>query len=314
MKEDLNPVPRVSVVICAYNAEPYVAATLDSVFAQTYRNFEVVLVNDGATDNTEEVIRPFLDKIVYVKQANKGPGAARNAALRVARGRYIAILDSDDQWLPEYLEQMVGFLDTHPEVDLYYPNAVFFGGSHFDDTTFQEVCPSSEPITVEKVLQRECNVFISALFRREMLKKVGWFDEALRGSEDLDLWLRMLQRGYHFAFTPQVLVRYRKRGDSLSASSVGYYEQVLKAVRKFRASSLATSLQKSLAETQIKQIVIERDLLRSKQEIAARDFVPALKHLVNVLSARPSIKLKLVTVGVILFPALVSWFMTRRST
>lgn len=314
MKEFTCPGPRVSVVICAYNTAQYVVETLESVFAQTEQDFEVVLVNDGSTDNTEEVIRPFLDKIVYVKQANKGLSGARNAALRVARGRYIAILDSDDIWLPEYLEQMVGFLEAHPEVDLYYPNAVFFGDSHLNGLTFQECCPSSEPITVEKVLRRECNVFISALFRREVLNKVGWFDEGLRSAEDLDLWLRMLQRGARFAFTTQVLVRYRKRADSLSASSVGYYEQVLKAVRKFRGSSLTTLWQKNLAETLIKQLVVERDLLRSKQELVSRDFAPALKHLVNVLSARPSIKLKLITVGVILFPALVSWFMTKRST
>ncbi|MFN0123216.1 MAG: glycosyltransferase family 2 protein, partial [Blastocatellia bacterium] len=215
----LGTSPTVSIVICAYNAAPFLSETLESVLAQTYQDYEIIVVNDGSTDHTDQVMTPYLDRLTYLKQPNSGPGAARNTAFRHARGRYIALLDSDDQWLPQYLETMLARLQAEPEVDLLYPNAILFGTAQWEGKLFQDVCPSSMPVTLEKFLTRECNVFISAVFKREILEKVGWFDETLRGSEDFDLWLRMLQHGYRFAFLREPLARYRKRADSLSSSS-----------------------------------------------------------------------------------------------
>jgi glycosyltransferase involved in cell wall biosynthesis len=103
-----NESPTVSVVICAYNAAPFIAETLDSLFAQTFSDFEVIIVNDGSTDETATVLQPYLSRIIYYEQPNQGPAAARNAALRLARGEFISVLDSDDLWMPNYLEKMVG--------------------------------------------------------------------------------------------------------------------------------------------------------------------------------------------------------------
>lgn len=300
--------PTVSVVVCAYNTAPYIAETLDSLFAQGFSDFEVIVINDGSTDKTADAIQPYLSRIRYREQPNQGPAAARNAALRLARGQYIAILDSDDLWLPQYLEKMVSLLQAHPEVDLYYPNAVLFGETHFKGRLYQDIYPSSQPFTLEKFLTKECSVFGLVMFRREVLEQVGGYDEELRGVEDFDLWLRMLQHGYRFSFTPEVLVKYRRRPASLSASSTQYYQQVINTLRKFQASPLTTPHQRELAERACRKVETDKNILLVKQEILAGNYLVAARHLLEVLTERPTVKLKLALIGLMLFPKLLAQF------
>ncbi len=304
--------PQVSVVICAYNAAPYIGATLESVFAQTYRDYEIIVVNDGSTDDTEQVLAPYFNRILYVRQDNAGPGAARNTALRCALGRYIALLDSDDQWLPHYLETMLTQMKAAPEIDVLYPNAILFGTPQWDGKLFQDVCPSSAPVTLEKFLTRECNVFISAVFKRDILDVVGMFDESLCGSEDFDLWLRMLQQGYRFAFLTEPLARYRKRADSLSSSSTRYFQNVLRALCKALGASSTTPAQSQLILRLIGNIEAEIGLVLSKQNILARDFLGAIKNLADVLANRPSWKLKLIAAALFLCPEFIAWVVTKQ--
>jgi glycosyltransferase involved in cell wall biosynthesis len=112
----------VSVVIPVYNCVEYTTAALDSVFAQTFTNFEVVLVNDGSPDTEmlEHLIAPYQDRIVYLKQENRGLSAARNTGIRAARGKYLAFLDSDDCWPPEYLAAQMKLFEETPSPDLVY--------------------------------------------------------------------------------------------------------------------------------------------------------------------------------------------------
>lgn len=304
--------PEVSVVICAYNAALFIAETLESVFAQTCQNYEIIVVNDGSTDHTDQVITPYLERITYLKQPNSGPGAARNAAFKYARGNYIALLDSDDQWLPNYLEMMLVRMHAEPEIDVLYPNAILFGAPYWEGKLFQDICPSTAPVTLEKFLTRECNVFISALFKREILNEVGWFDEGLRGSEDFDLWLRMLQHGYRFAFLREPLARYRKRADSLSSSSVNYFQNVLRVLCKALSAPQTTPEQTQLIMTTISKIEAEIGLVMLKQKILSRDFMSAVRDITDVIANRPSWKLKLIAVGLILFPDLLAWVVTKR--
>lgn len=303
--------PTVSVVICAYNAAPYICETLESLFAQTYSDYEVIVVNDGSTDETSAVLTPYFDRIIYHEQPNQGPAAARNTALRLARGQFISVLDSDDLWMPNYLETMVGHLQTHPEIDAIYPNAILFGNSHLDGKIFQDLYPSSHPVTLEKFLSKECTIFGLVTFRREILDRVGLYDEGLRGVEDLDLWLRMMQHGYRFTFTDEVLVKYRRHDSSLSASSTAYFDQVLKAYRKFQASELTTTQQRDLAEAYCRKIEADKNLLLAKQEILKGNPQRAGQHLSNVMRFRPTIKLRLALLGVSLFPKLLAQFVQK---
>ncbi|HET6973737.1 MAG TPA: glycosyltransferase family A protein, partial [Pyrinomonadaceae bacterium] len=176
--------PLVSVIIPAYKVAPYLAETLESVFAQTFSDFEVILVNDGSpdTDEMEKVIEPYRDRIVYLRQENRGAGAARNTGLRSARGRYVAFLDGDDIWLPGFLSEMVSFIDGY---DLVYANALLFGASQVAGLTYMDTNPSSGEVTCESLLAERCNIITSGvLARREPIVELGMFDETLRNSQD----------------------------------------------------------------------------------------------------------------------------------
>ncbi len=113
--------PVVSIIIPAYNAHLYIGATLESAVKQTFRSFEIIVVDDGSTDDTQSIAQNFYDRgVTVISQSNAGPAAARNRALSIARGEYVALLDADDIWEPDYLQTMVGFLNSHPEVSIAF--------------------------------------------------------------------------------------------------------------------------------------------------------------------------------------------------
>ena len=117
--------PKVSVIIPTYNRSKYVTKAIDSVLAQTYRDFEIIVVDDGSTDNTKEVLKPYTDRIKYLYQENTGVSAARNAGIRAAGGQWIAFLDSDDEWLPEKLSIQMDYLSRHNEIVAFITNVKF---------------------------------------------------------------------------------------------------------------------------------------------------------------------------------------------
>jgi glycosyltransferase involved in cell wall biosynthesis len=236
--------PDVSVIIPAYNTSRYIAATVQSVLAQTYTSCEVIVVNDGSPDTPamERALAPFRDRIVYLVQENRGISVARNAALSVARGRYIALLDSDDAWEPNYLAVQVAALEADPGLAVVYSNAFFVGDHPHAGRTYMDVCPSSGPVTFQAVLTQRCQVFISALIRRTALDRVGGFDPELRSVEDFDLWLRLLAAGERIGYHDRVLVRFLKRRGSLSSDPVWMAEHVLIVLDKLAAGPIARAL------------------------------------------------------------------------
>ena len=116
--------PLVSIVIPAYNAAEYIAGTLESVFAQVFTNYEIIVVNDGSPDSPalRQVLEPYRSRVRYIEQENKGPSGARNTGIRAARGKYIALLDSDDLWLPHHLANQVALIEGSQDLDLVYSN------------------------------------------------------------------------------------------------------------------------------------------------------------------------------------------------
>ena len=216
--------PRVSVIMPAYNVAEYIADALASVFAQTYRNYEIVVVNDGSPDTPEleRVLAPHLSRINYIKQENQGLPGARNTAIRAARGEVIALLDPDDLWEPNYLAVQVAALDADSTLDVVYPNAVFFGETPLAGRRYMDVMPSYGPVTFEKLCYKDCSVFICVMARRAVLLQMGLFDETLRASEDLDMWLRLLHKGGRIGYHKQVLARYRRREGQITANEVNF--------------------------------------------------------------------------------------------
>jgi cellulose synthase/poly-beta-1,6-N-acetylglucosamine synthase-like glycosyltransferase len=211
--------PRVSVIIPTYNNAHFIAATLESVFAQQYHDFEVIVVDDGSTDDTRQVLSPFLDRITYLHQPNSERSAARNNGLSHAGGEYIAFLDSDDLWAPEKLAKQVTVLDANPQISLVFTRAryidevgqpVSFSGQTCDGGPGQQVVimDYSIPLLNGNVVAGGGS---AAMVRRWMLEKVGKFDLNLVQSEDWDMWLRLAPLG-PFAYIPEPLTSYRVYG------------------------------------------------------------------------------------------------------
>src|SRR5215207_6948796 len=221
--------PAVSVIVPAYDTAPFIAETLDSVLAQTYPDYEIVVVNDGSpdTDELERVLAPYFEHIVYVRQENRGLSGARNTAIRASRAPLLALLDSDDVWLPDYLAVQVEAMERDPSVDVLYPNALVFGDDAHAGREYMEICPSEGEVTFESLVTQRCNVFICATARREAVERAGMFDESLRSIEDFDLWLRIVKGGGRIAYHRRVLARYRRRAGSLSANPAAMYEKAL---------------------------------------------------------------------------------------
>jgi len=203
--------PKVSVVIPCYNLGQYLDETVDSVFAQTCDDFEIIIVNDGSTD--EETNRLLANywrpRTTVLTRANGGPAAARNAGIQVARGRYICALDADDKLHPDFLKKTIRVLDHDPSVTFVSCWVQMFGDE--SGVWKQDRC---DLVT----LLDECTVATPAPIRRDALLAVGAYDEhpTQIGMEDWDLWIRLAEAGYTGVILEEVLFYYRRRAHSIS--------------------------------------------------------------------------------------------------
>jgi glycosyltransferase involved in cell wall biosynthesis len=273
--------PAVSFIVPAYNTAQYIGAALDSALAQTYTDHEIIVINDGSPDQPEleRVLAKYGDRIRYLTQPNQGLAAARNTGIRAARGRYIALLDSDDILEADYLAVQVEALERDPSLDVVYPNALLFGDSPDAGRTYMDVCPSEGELTVESLLTHQCNVFVGVLARREALFRVGLFDPALRSSEDFDLWLRLLATGGRMGYHRQVVVRCRKRPGSLSADPVWMSRHALQVLEKAARTLPFTGPQRSTLEERRRYFHARLHLEQGKREVLQGRPVPAVAHL-----------------------------------
>jgi glycosyltransferase involved in cell wall biosynthesis len=231
--------PAVSILMPAYKVDKYIGEALDSVFKQTYTDFEVIVVNDGSPDRLEQALEPYMNRIVYLKQENQGQSAARNRAIEVARGRYFALLDPDDIWKPDYLSVQIAMMESDPTIGVLYSDALLFGNPLYEGKTYMQTCPSEGEVTLKKLITEECNVMISALIRRQVALQAGLFDESLRSSEDFDLWVRIAKQGHRIAFHRAPLVYYRRRPESLSADDTAMCKSILKVLEKLAHMDLS---------------------------------------------------------------------------
>lgn len=224
---------KVSVIIPVYNVEKYIGETIESVINQTYRNIEIITVNDGSTDGSLSILQEYAGKdsrIHIVDQKNKGLSGARNSGLAAATGEYLCIFDADDIMLPEKIATQVAYLEEYSDIDFVYSNII-----HFIDGEKTERVLSIPKISKNPYKELLCGNFInpnSILMRKEVYERYGGFDESLRSAEDWDYWLKLAKNGVAFGHQDAFLTRYRVRNTSLSMDSVTMYETALRVLEK----------------------------------------------------------------------------------
>jgi glycosyltransferase involved in cell wall biosynthesis len=283
-----TPAPVISVVIPGYNCARSLPATLDSVLAQTFRDYEIIVVNDGSPDTPalEKALAPYRDKIRYFTQENQGPAGARNHGIRVARGEFIALLDADDLWDPEHLAKQLKVLQADPSADMVYADARIFGDVPERGRTVMEFCPSDGDVTFESLVTRRCTVHICvSLVRKQALIDTGLFDTTFRGTEDLDMWLRMAQQGRRIAYQKRVLGSYRRQPGSLSADPGRLIEGLVAVLQKAAKEPGVTDADRKLIERDCQQHLIRlafekgrKAFIEGDKETAIRDLAFANEH------------------------------------
>ena len=212
----MTSVPLVSVVVPAYNAERTLKASVDSVFAQDFRDFEVIVVNDGSTDSTSAVLAAYDSQIRVIDQNNRGAPAARNAGVSAASGKFIAFLDSDDLWSPHKLTQSVRALEQNPSASLVFSDCC---GLRADGTTSTFYSYSGAP-SLKEMLDNGFEIVPSAVtMRRDVFEACGGFSERFAPIyfEDLWLWFLAREKG-EFEYIPKELTTLRLRDKRLGPS------------------------------------------------------------------------------------------------
>jgi glycosyltransferase involved in cell wall biosynthesis len=205
--------PSVSVVIATYNRARLLAQTLDSIFAQSFRDFEVIVVDDGSSDDTREVLASYQNRIQYVYQENRGPSAARNVGARRAKAGWLSFHDSDDLALSAHLGTLHAYVQAHPACAMVFANGKYLGGPEHHRTT---IIPTSKSrllakrsIRLEDVFDKSIVRLQAALISKAAYEAVGGHDESLRICMDLDLSFRLLME-FPVAYVDEVVFSYRK--------------------------------------------------------------------------------------------------------
>lgn len=224
--------PRVSIIIPTYNREKYIAECLDSVLNQTYTDYEVIVVDDGSIDNTEEVMRQFEGRVTYKKIAHSGPSIPRNVALEMATGDLIAFHDDDDLWLPDHLQLHVDFMDKHTDIDMVFSdlelfdeNSTIYKSWMSEKTVFAGIKKTQvgdhffilEGNIFDYLVRERFMTMPTLVVRRNCLDQVGHFDESLVAQVDYDLFLR-LARKFSVGYIDRVLARCRVHSTNLSGN------------------------------------------------------------------------------------------------
>lgn len=235
--------PLVTVIIPSYNCEAYISETIECVLAQTYPNIELIVIDDGSTDNTKNVIRSYGEKLTLISKENTGVCAARNLGIQKASGEYICLLDHDDYWFPDKISQQLELFKNHPETGVVYSHFACWSpdrDGNFSDQSCVDIVPISNDIDyafsgwIYHLLLLDCWVLTStAMIRANVFEKCGLFDEQLPYSEDWDLWLR-ISRNYQFIKLKCTTTLYRQHPQqgNRKVRSIDYRTKLLESTKK----------------------------------------------------------------------------------
>jgi glycosyltransferase involved in cell wall biosynthesis len=239
--------PQVSVIVPAYNVEKYIDQCISSILNQTYVNTEIIVVYDKSPDNTRRLLDKYAQGIHLIEHQEKtNTSIAKNAALRIARGSYVAFCDADDVWVPAKLEEQVAFLERHPQIGLCYTNIIVI------DDSGNIIGKKEAPLwNREKLMRLPLLILSSVMVRRTLLNEIGYFDERLSTYEDFDIY-RRLCRVTSFARLNSFLTYRRHRQSQLTRDE---YQMVKGKSRVYLKHGMYTTFAKAMLEMLLWRIV-----------------------------------------------------------
>ena len=285
--------PRISIVIPAYNAADHICETLDSVKAQKFREYEIIVVNDGSpdTDKLERAIKMRLEDIIYIKQRNAGAAVARNTGIEHARGEIIAFLDADDIWQPDYLTSQFVFLQRH-SYDMVYCDAALFGHRSAYRKTFMETAPSEGEPDFDAILSLRCNVITSGtMARKATILRAGMFENDRVKAEDFHLWLRMAKTGSKIGYQRRILLKYRVHLNSLSGDAIDRIERAIDVFERVERTIELSEQQHADLEQTIAGLKADLAVEQGKAFLIHGEYAEAARSFGTANAHRKSLKL-----------------------
>jgi glycosyltransferase involved in cell wall biosynthesis len=222
--------PLVSVIIPTYNSAEYIEEALESVFEQTFQDFEIIVVDDGSTDGTGEILKKYGDRIRYIFQGNSGPASARNQGIRTALGEFIAFLDADDLWVPTKLEKQLELFRQRKDLGM-----VTTGACSFDEKgVFGYSTDKRETLMVGDIA---INIFLrsnigtpTVMVRKEIFDSVGFFEENIRQSEDDNMWIRIAAH-YEVELIDEALIKVRNHPQRMTLNKSELLDSVQTSIQ-----------------------------------------------------------------------------------
>jgi len=297
--------PRVSVIIPSYKTAHLIATCLDSVFAQTFTDFEAMVVNDGSPDTPEleKVLQPYMDRIVYIKQENKRAAGARNNAIRQAKGEFLAFLDSDDSWTPVHLANQMELFEKDPSLDFVYSNSLLTGIPGREEE-FMTRCPSNGDATFEALITERCQVAISTVVaRKTSIVKAGGFDETLLRCDDYDMWVRTCFHGAKIGYRREVQAYMAiGRPGSLSQHRSRMVEAYWEILERFKKTLPLSQAQREVVEKRAAEIRVRYLVAEGRSQLSDGKFEKAKELFAEACKLQMAPRLKLVLVGLKVAP------------
>lgn len=301
-----RPLPLVSVVIPAYRCAEYIAQAIQSVLAQSFSDYEIIVVNDGSPDTPliEAALQKYWDRITYIRQRTRGPSGARNTGILQARGKYVAFLDADDYWGSDHLSTQVQLLEENGNLDLVYcdfflVNAETVVGRAFD------IEPQFPPVTFDSLLIDRCTIGTSTtVMLREAIVRAGMFDESFLRCEDFEMWLRMAFSGCRMAFHPHPQVFHRINDGGLSADRLAMRRDRIRVYEKIASTLPISSEQRQVTRDLAREVEANCHIDEVKEAVEQGDYEAARKSVRLARELRDRWKLRLSALGLRLAPKL----------
>lgn len=281
--------PRVSVVIATYNRARLLPETLDSVFAQRMDNFEVIVIDDGSTDDTPEVVRSYGERIRFYRQENRGAAAARNFGVRQARAPWIAVQDSDDLSAPDHLQSLYDYVERHQAYGMVFANGCYLHGAEHNR---ENIIPARKSrllaergVRLTDIFEKSIVRLQAALISKAAFDAIGGMDESLSICHDLDLFLRLYMSA-PVAYLDRVVFRYRKHQGNISRHEEVRLLENIRVIEAFMRDFPAA--QELLGERKVARRLAYRYYRLAKERRRRKQFKAAREALGAALSCCPS--------------------------